>query len=299
MTGAVRPSKQSLQQWADAVNDPSYAFDRVLPYYQKSVHFTPADSAARFPNATVKYEASAFSPAGGPLQVTYPNYAAPFSTWMKRGLQDVGMAEATDFNSGSLMGAQYVSFTIEPSTQTRSSSESSFLARKPPTLTVLSSTRAKRILFDDKNRAVGVRVVGALGLAFDITAAKEVIVSAGAFQSPQLLMVSGIGPPSTLQQHGIAVRSGLAGVGQNLWDHVMFPLTYRVTVPTFGAAIKSPAQLLAIGLQYLTSRSGPLTSPFIDVLGWEKIPSKYRQAFAAQTSRELSSFSDDWPEVEV
>lgn len=82
-------------------------------------------------------------------------------------------------------------------------------------------TKAKRILFDKNKKAVGIEVTGllgsVLGLPYTISARKEVIVSAGAFQSPQLLMVSGIGPASQLRSLGIPVLQDLPGVGQNMW----------------------------------------------------------------------------------
>jgi hypothetical protein len=66
--------------WADLVDDNSYTFENLLPYFEKSVQFTPPDASKRFPNATTEYNPAAFSPSGGPLQVSYPNYAQAWST---------------------------------------------------------------------------------------------------------------------------------------------------------------------------------------------------------------------------
>ncbi|KAF5865218.1 hypothetical protein ETB97_004798 [Aspergillus alliaceus] len=94
----------------------------------------------------------------------------------------------------------------------------------------------KRILFDQK-RATGV-VVSTTGSKYELSATHEVVISSGAFQSPQLLMVSGIGPTVILQEHGIVVVVvGLPGVGQNLWDQVFFGPTYQVDVETFNKQV--------------------------------------------------------------
>ena len=81
---------------------------------------------------------------------------------------------------------------------------------------VYQSTLAKRVLFDRNKTATGI-VVDSEGLQYTLAAKREVILSAGAFQSPQLLMVSGVGPKATLEKHGIPVLSELPGVGQNMW----------------------------------------------------------------------------------
>ena len=88
-------------------------------------------------------------------------------------------------------------------------------------LKVYTETLARKIVFDSNKKAVGVEVQS-LGLPYTIHASKEVIVSAGAFQSPQLLMVSGVGPRETLENLDIEVVSELPGVGQNMWDHILF-----------------------------------------------------------------------------
>lgn len=288
-----------MQQWADTVSDSSYTFDQLLPYYKKSVEFTPPNKDTRFDNATADFNPDAFDDHGGPLHVSYPNYAMPFSTWMKLGMEAIGVKETKDFNTGSLMGAQYCSSTIRPSDEARDSSESSFLeAVKPASRTIYSNTLAKKILFDDDKRAIGVQVEGGLG-SFKLTARKEVIVSAGAFQSPQLLMVSGLGPAETLREHNIDAVVELPGVGQNMWDHPFVAPSYRVQVPTFTHVA---TDLLYLAGQFLRSsvmKTGPLTNPISDFLGWEKIPDTLRSKFSSSTKEELERFPGDWPEIEV
>lgn len=155
----------------------------------------------------------------GPVHVSFSNWANTFGSWVKLALKELGMEELPDFVSGRLFGYQYASHTIDGETQTRSSSETSYLRgaiSKTSQLQVYKSSLAKRILFDSDKRATGV-VVDTGGVQYTLMAAKEVIVSAGAHRSPQLLMVSGIGPQETLQDLGIPVLSNLPGVGQNMW----------------------------------------------------------------------------------
>lgn len=214
-----RATKGSMDLWAKQISDPSYSWENFLPYYQKSVNFTaPGTKSPRATNATVQFRADAFPPQSGPLRVSYANYGGPFSSWIQGSLNEIGIPSVDDFNSGSLMGAQYCSSTIDPAHQSRESSETSFLAaaKGRKNLKVYTKTMAKRVLFDVRKQATGVEVVGSTLLPWTISAKREVIVSAGAFQSPQLLMVSGIGPKSTLDQFKIPVLSDLPAVGQGM-----------------------------------------------------------------------------------
>ncbi|KAI9372378.1 hypothetical protein BJX61DRAFT_507677 [Aspergillus egyptiacus] len=292
-----RPTRQAMEMWAEAVNDSSYSFDSVLPFYQRSVDFTRPDTVKRADSASALYNAVAFDPAGGPLQVSYSNYAMPFSSWMELGMQAIGIPKAVDFNSGEVRGYQYCSSTIRPSDQTRSSSESSFLERDVPNLSVYTHTLAKRILFDGDNNAIGVEVSMA-GIKRTLRASREVVVSAGVFQSPQLLMVSGIGPRDHLQEHNITVVSDLPGVGQNMLDHPFFGPSYRVNVETLTRVATHPFYLVSQLVQWATSHDGILANPVADFLAWEKIPDDLRAGFSQATLLNLSQFPADWPEAE-
>lgn len=290
-----------MQLWAELVDDQSYTFDKVLPYYKRTVRFTPPNQKTRFANSSPEYAQDAFSRDGGPLQVAYPNYAMSFSSWMSRGMQSIGINLTRDFNSGSLFGAQYCSSTIDGFDQKRSSSEAAFLSSNPFhlwKLTIYKDTLAKKILFASDKRAIGVQVQSA-ALVYSLMATREVIVSAGAFQSPQLLMVSGIGPADTLGQYGIEVISHLPGVGQNMWDHVFFGPTYRVALETFTRLPADPSFLTRELFRYLFTHTGILTNPITDFLAFEKFPKAARLGFSPNTERELSQFPNDWPEIEV
>lgn len=294
-----RPTVQSLQNWATAVGDDSYTWSNFLPWFKKSVQFTPP-SSKRAANASAEYNAAAFDAGAGPLQVSYANYAGPFSSYMEPALNEIGIGQTQDFNSGSLLGAQYCSSTIQPSNQNRESSQTAFLndAQGRSNLKTYTLTLAKKILFDSNNKATGV-VVSTLGVQYTLTAAKEVIVSAGAFRSPQLLMVSGLGPAAQLQKFNIPVIKDLPGVGQNMADHVFAGPTSRVKVQTFTKLANDPLYILSeFAYNYSILKQGPLTNPVCDFLGWEKIPAALRNQFPQSAKDDLAKVPADWPEVE-
>ena len=220
---------------------------------------------------------------------------------MEGGLNAIGIPTVTDFNSGSLLGAQYCSSTIDPSDETRDSSQSSFLneaaSQGLANLKVFSLTMAKKILFDNNKQATGV-IVESNGISYNLAANKEVIVSAGAFQSPQLLMVSGIGPSAQLSKFNIPVISDLEGVGQGMQDHIFFGPSYRVGVTTFTRLANDPLYLAAQLIPYTTTKTGLLTNPCADFLGWEKVPDSLRSTLGSQALSDLSSYPADWPEIE-
>ena len=166
--------------WAAHVGDDSYNFDKLLPYLKNSIDFTVPDNAIRAPNASVQYNPNAFQHGAGPLRVSIPIWANPFSSFAKIGFQEIGIKAALDFVSGFVMGVQYNMNTIDPRTQTRSSSESSFLrlVRNDTNLQVYRNSLAKKLLFHGK-LASGV-LVRTAGAEYTLFARTEVIISAGA-----------------------------------------------------------------------------------------------------------------------
>ncbi|KAJ6172749.1 Dehydrogenase patE [Penicillium chermesinum] len=146
-------------------------------------------------------------------------------------------------------------------------------------------------------RAIGVRVRNILD--FTLKAAREVIVSAGAFQSPQLLMVSGIGPAETLHEHNITVLADRPGVGQNMWDHIFFGPSYPVSVDTFTKMTQDSWYFLTQVFNYFILKRGILTNPSTDYLAFEKLPRALRTTLSDRNEADLSWFPADWPELEV
>jgi len=275
--------------------------ENLLPYFKRSVAFTPPNNEIRRSNVTTVYEPDAFIAPGGPVQVGYTNWVSIWSTWLEKGLAAAGLRRTTGFSSGRLLGYHYSQSTIRSSDQTRSTSAEYIYAANASTaednLRVYTQTMVKKIVLDSNKKATGVEV-DSLGVRYTIHASKEVVLSAGAFQSPQLLMVSGIGPRQTLESLGIPIVSDLPGVGQNMWDHVMFGPSYEVAFPTLDATLHDPAALAAALAEYGTSATGPFSSNVVELIGWEKLPAPYRANLSAATRTALARFPDDWPEVE-
>jgi choline dehydrogenase len=293
-----RGTKASYQRWADLTADQSYTFENLLPYFEKAIKFTPPNNEKRFANGTPEYDPTVMGDGSGPLSVTYSNYVQAFGTWATKGLEAIGLPIVPGFQSGNLSGQSYCMFTINATTMTRDSSETSFLRRalEYPNYKVYPLTMAKQILFDANKKARGV-IVDTQGIKYTLSATKEVIVSAGVFGSPQLLMASGIGPAATLQQFGIPVIADRSGVGQNMQDHIYFGPSYRVNGLTFSslADVNIAAEAAK---EYNENATGLYTNPTTDVLAWEKIPEPYRSNMSNETLNKLATFPDDWPEAE-
>ena len=296
-----RGTEGSFQQWADQVGDDSFNFANVLPYYQRSCAFTPPNTAKREPNASVEYNADAFTPGAGPLHVSYANYAQTFDSYLQPSFNQIGMPTADDFNSGALDGIQYCSSTIDPSNENRASSQETFLndAQTRTNLQVYELSMAQQILFDSNQKATGVLVEAAGVAPFTLSATKEIVISAGAFHSPQMLMVSGIGPSDTLNSLGIPVLVDNPHVGQNMWDHVFAGPSYRVNLETFTRLANDPVYVAEqFAGPYSTQQEGILTNPVSDMLGWEHVPSDLLSNFSASAKADLASFPSDWPDIE-
>ncbi|MCJ1458167.1 hypothetical protein MMC28_008538 [Mycoblastus sanguinarius] len=152
-----------------------------------------------------------------------------------------------------------------------------------------------------------------------IAATKEVILAAGAFRSPQLLMVSGIGPSATLEQLDIPIISKSEGVGQGVWDQPLYSVTYKVNVTTQSQLLVNPDFIYKATEDYLTTQTGPLDSAggnwvgklilprdirssvltFLLTKGWEKLPQTLRSGLSNLTISDLAQFPSDWPELEL
>ncbi|KAH9875830.1 hypothetical protein IAQ61_003295 [Plenodomus lingam] len=294
-----RGTTGTYKMWADMVGDESYTFDNFGPYFEKSLNFTEP-KGSRALNASAEVDIKTLGNGTGPLSITFSNYANAMSSWVQRGLADIGIHPQQGFTSGTLAGSSYVLENIDATLQTRESSETAYLqpALSKTGLMVFQSTLAKRILFDSKKRATGVLLKSDGHVPYVLSARKEVIVSAGAFQSPQLLMVSGVGPKAALEEHGIPIVADRPGVGQNMWDHVIMGPSYRVNVIT-SSSLGDPAVLAEAERLYNEKQEGILTNSGGDFLAWEKIPAKLRSSFSNNTLAMLNaSFPSDWPEVE-
>ncbi|KAK3342062.1 GMC oxidoreductase [Lasiosphaeria hispida] len=290
-----RGTNGSYQMWADLVGDDSYTFENFLPYFEKSMNFTPPNPEFRLANATPEYDVRTLENTGGPLPLTFPNFVYTFSTWAVEALKQIGLPIIQGFQSGDLLGSSYSMFTINPDTMVRASSETAWLrpSLQSPNYTIYHLTLARKILFGANKTATGVRV-DTMGAEYTLSARKEVILAAGVIGSPALLQLSGIGPPALLSSLSIPLVHPLPGVGQGMQDQLVFGISHRITHRT-ASAFQSPSLLAAQTALFLTEAAGMLTSPATDVLAFERLP---RASLTNTTRAALAQFPHDWPDLE-
>ncbi|RAL03115.1 GMC family oxidoreductase [Aspergillus ibericus CBS 121593] len=302
--GYTEATQGSLQLWADTVGDASYAYNASSYYYRKSMNFTPANTQLRLANATTS-ESAGSTATGGPLHITYPSWAQSFSTWISLAMDAMGIRSTDTFTNGRLNGSSWVALTIDPTTGHRASAATTFLAGAVhrPNLHIFDLSLAERILFNDHRVAHAVEITRLTNTTqptnatTTLHARREIILSAGAFQSPQLLLVSGVGPASLLQEHNIPLIADRPGVGQNMSDHPFFGIAYRVNLQTSTALQYGDANALATAI-FNANGTGPLASPGGDFAGYEKLPASLRTSFSNTTRAHLDSLPSDWPEIQ-
>ncbi|MCX7283408.1 MAG: choline dehydrogenase [Novosphingobium sp.] len=235
-------------RWAQAGNR-GWSFADVLPYFRKLETYAPAQNA--------------WHGTDGPIQVTRANQDHPFARAFVAAGAQAGYPLTDDLNGKIRDGFGAVDLTVARGR--RCSAASAYLrpALRRPNLTVLTQAHSRRVIFDG-TRATGVvfRQQGKDRLA---TAAREVILSAGAINTPQLLMLSGVGPAAHLAEHGIAPVHDLPGVGQGLQDHLAAHVKYRSTKPWSMLRYLNPLRGALAMAQYLALRTGPLADPGMSV----------------------------------
>lgn len=279
--------------FADAVGDDSFLYDKMLDFYAKTMNFTPPDSQERFANATPNYDPADTSEGGG-LAVTYPAYAQSWSTWLTLGWEAIGIKKVNAFINGNLLGQSFHMNTVNHTTGFRSSSEAAYLRPvvSRTNLALFDKTMVQRIVFNGRKEAIGAQV----GAKCIISATKEVLLSAGVFQSPQMLLVSGVGPKALLQSLDIPVIADRPGVGQNLREHIVTFVSHQVNMIT-ASKLADPAYLSQAIDDFNNHAAGPLTSVGGDMMAMEKIPSALRTNFSSITNQALDKLPADWPEV--
>ncbi|MBA3517089.1 MAG: GMC family oxidoreductase N-terminal domain-containing protein [Rhizobiales bacterium] len=205
-----------------------------------------------------------FHGTSGPLKVSHLGHHDEVSRAYIRAVQALGVPYNPDFNGARQMGVGFMQHTIDPATRRRCSAVDAFLAPVlgNPRLTVRTGARVTRILFDGR-RAIGVAYETEDGPE-KAYADAEVIVSAGSYISPKLLMLSGIGPAGQLSGHGIEVRVDLPGVGQNLQDHHEVPVIAAASGPHGYFGQDRGLAMLKHGAQYVAFRSGPVTTTGVE-----------------------------------
>ena len=239
----VRGQHEDYDRWRQQGNL-GWGYDDVLPYFKKAEDQTRGGDD--------------FHGIDGPLPVSDLRYADPLSAAFVDAAAEVGVPRNPDFNGATQEGAGFFQTTTRGGR--RASTAVAYLrpAKARRNLHVETSALAERILFEGR-RAVAVAYRCA-GLPRTARARKEILVSGGAFNSPQLLQLSGVGPAELLRQHGIEVVLDAPGVGNDLQDHMQVRVVMRCSQAiTLNDIVNNPFRKVMTGLRYAAFRTGPLT----------------------------------------
>ncbi|HEV8261645.1 MAG TPA: GMC family oxidoreductase N-terminal domain-containing protein [Burkholderiales bacterium] len=246
----MRGQKSDYDHWA-ALGNKGWSWDEVLPYFKRTEDY--------------QHGADELHGAGGELRVEERRVNWEILDAWREAAQECGIPKIEEFNRGDNFGNAY--FQMNQRRGVRWSNTKAFLrpVMHRPNLTVLIQAHVKRVRVQTLGflkRATGVEFsLGPRGNQF-AEARREVILAAGSIGSPQILQLSGIGPGALLQDLGINVEHNLPGVGENLHDHLQIRMMYKVkNVRTLNERANSVFGKMAMGLEYLFFRTGPLTMP--------------------------------------
>ena len=238
----IRGQREDYDAWAAAGNA-GWGYNDLLPYFLRSERNQRGSSA--------------FHGGDGPVGVSDIGEPHELIEAFIRGANSCGVPRNDDFNGATQEGAGYYQLTTWRGL--RSSAAVAYLkpARGRSNLCVLTGAMATGLVMQGR-QAKGVRYQRS-GKQHETLARREVLLCAGALQSPQLLQLSGIGPPTLLARHGIDVVHALPGVGENLQDHLQVRLLYECTRPiTTNDQLNSLAGRISMAWQWALKRQGPL-----------------------------------------
>jgi choline dehydrogenase len=239
----IRGQRQDYDHWA-ALGNAGWGYDDVLPYFIRS------EGNQR--------GADAFHGGNGPLKVSDIAASHELIEAFIDGAGQVGVPRTRDFNGAAQEGAGYYQLTTHKGW--RCSTATAYLTpdvKRRPNLRIETEALAGKLLFDGRRAAgIGYRQRGVTKTA---RCRAEVLLAAGAIQSPQLLQLSGIGAPALLGRLGIPVVHALPGVGENLQDHLQIRLGYECARPiTTNDQLNSWFGQMGMGMEWLLHRTGPL-----------------------------------------
>jgi choline dehydrogenase len=239
----MRGQARDYDQWRQ-IGNVGWSWDDVLPYFMRSEDYARG--------------ADPVHGAGGEWRVEEMPLSWEILDAFREAANELGIPKTDDFNRGDNEGCGY--FQVNQKAGVRWNTSKGFLrpAMKRPNLTVLTHAEARRIRLEGR-RAVGLEFWHR-GRPTYADARGEVILATGAVGSPQLLQLSGIGPGGLLQKYGISVHHDLAGVGENLQDHLQIRMLFKVkNTRTLNERANSLLGRVAMGLEYFLFRRGPLT----------------------------------------
>ncbi|MBI3529083.1 MAG: GMC family oxidoreductase N-terminal domain-containing protein [Betaproteobacteria bacterium] len=246
----MRGQKSDYDHWSSLGNR-GWAWDEVLPYFIRTEDYA--------------HGADELHGVGGELRVEERRVNWEILDAWRDAAEECGIPKIQEFNRGDNFGNAY--FQMNQKRGVRWSNTKAFLrpVMHRPNLAVLTHAHVSRVRFDTANgnrRATGVEFRTGQGGNEFAEAKREVVLSAGAIGSPQILQLSGIGPGSLLQESGVPVIHDLSGVGENLQDHLQIRIMYKVkNTVTLNERTHSLIGKMAMGMEYLFYRTGPLTMP--------------------------------------
>ncbi|MDM4765049.1 GMC family oxidoreductase N-terminal domain-containing protein [Pelomonas sp. SE-A7] len=245
----VRGHRWDYDHWA-ALGNAGWSYDEVLPLFKKAEHNETHDDA--------------FHGQHGPLNVAEVREPSQLNDRFLQAAQACGLPLTPDYNGAEQHGA--FRYQVTQKNGERCSAAKGYLTPNlsRANLTVVTGALSEKVLIEGR-RAIGVQArIG--GVSRKLKARREVVLSAGAFGSPQLLMLSGIGPAEALQAKGVSPLINLPGVGQNLQDHIDYVFTYRTRADaqSFGVSLGGGLRVLRGIGQWKRERRGPMTSPFAE-----------------------------------
>ena len=242
----VRGNRNDYDHWAD-VSDESWSYENILPYFKKSEHNQVLDSMDQ-----------GYHGSEGELCVDFNRkFETPYARAFMESGAYVGLPPMTDYNGADQHGIGKFQFTIKNGK--RHSSATAFLkpAMTRKNLTVMTKSQVSQLIIEDQ-KGVGVEVVTSSGRE-SIMVEKEVILSAGAIHSPQILMLSGIGDRAELASHQIETKVALPSVGKNLQDHLFYSVSGIAKQNKGLNHVISPHHQFMELLKFAVNKSGALT----------------------------------------
>ncbi len=261
----MRGQSRDYEQWAERTGDDAWRWANCLPDFmahEDHYRLDAREAGLSDPlHATLHGHGDLSST--GEWRVEKQRLRWDILDAFAQAAQQAGIPATDDFNRGSNEGVGY--FEVNQRAGWRWNASKAFLrsVRHRPNLTAWTGAQVSRLTlergFDGALRCTGAEVVRD-GQTFTLQARREVLLSAGAVNSPQILQLSGIGPGELLQQHGVDLQADLPGVGANLQDHLQIRAVFKVQgVKTLNTLANSPWGKALIGLEYLLRRSGPMS----------------------------------------
>ncbi len=248
-----RGNRYDYDLW-ESLGNTGWSYDDCLPYFKKAE------------NNEVHH--NEYHGQGGPLNVTDLRSPSKIVERYISACESIGVPRSPDINGAQQLGVTYTQVTQKNGE--RYSAAKAYLTPhlSRPNLTVLTKATTHKVLFEGK-RAIGVEY-GLKGKRYQIRCNREVILSAGAFGSPQILLLSGVGAKQDLDKHGIKQVHELPGVGENLQDHIDLVHTYKCLdkKETFGVSLNMAVEMSKALPKWIKERSGKISSNFAEGIGF-------------------------------